>query len=489
MNSHRASVLTAMQRCLVLLCTALIAPSAQAQMPNRPGARGERPRVMARSKFPWPLVPGTSALMPAAGPNLPVFGAGTLGRLTKWTGFNSSDSFLGNSTIFEDKFGNVGIGTDTPTSRFTVAGIIETTLGGVKFPDGTIQATAATGLQFVSHDGTLRGNGTSNSLLGVNIPLNLTGDASDEILLKVRNVGDRGTGISSQGGDSIISEGGNGVEGFGGDSTNSFGGHGVVAFGGGSERGVGGDGILARGGSTAAPDASGGVGVFGQGGDSTSFGGTGVAAVGGQASGVGHAGGIGLLATGGMGVNGATNGVAGAFNGDVQVGGNLSKGGGSFKIDHPLDPENRYLYHSFVESPDMKNIYDGTVTTDHNGGATITLPEYFGALNRDFRYQLTVIGTFAQAIVSDEIENNQFRIKTSAPGVKVSWQVTGIRQDAYANRHRIPVEEAKPASERGTYIHPDSFDQPEEKNVFNIKHPEIRERMTMRANNPRPAGN
>jgi hypothetical protein len=125
----------------------------------------------------------------------------------------------------------------------------------------------------------------------------------------------------------------------------------------------------------------------------------------------------------------------------------------------------------------MKNIYDGTITTDQNGDATITLPDYFGALNRDFRYQLTVIGTFAQAIVSDEIGNNQFRIKTSAPGVKVSWQVTGIRQDAYANRHRIPLEEAKPESERGTYLHPDSFNQPEKRNVCYVQQPEIRQRI------------
>jgi hypothetical protein len=85
------------------------------------------------------------------------------------------------------------------------------------------------------------------------------------------------------------------------------------------------------------------------------------------------------------------------------------------------------------------------------------LPEYFGALNRDFRYQLTVIGQFAQAIVASEIDNNSFSIKTDKPGVKVSWQVTGIRQDAYANAHRIQVEVDKPESERGHYMHPELF--------------------------------
>jgi hypothetical protein len=113
----------------------------------------------------------------------------------------------------------------------------------------------------------------------------------------------------------------------------------------------------------------------------------------------------------------------------------------------------------------MLNVYNGNITTDKHGMATVLLPEYFGALNRDFRYQLTVIGQFAQAIVAEEIENNRFVIRTSKPGVKVSWQVTGIRQDAYANANRIPVEENKPAQERGLYLHPEVFGQPANKSV------------------------
>ena len=156
---------------------------------------------------------------------------------------------------------------------------------------------------------------------------------------------------------------------------------------------------------------------------------------------------------------------AGYFKGNVHITGTLSKGLGSFKIDHPLDPANKYLYHSFVESPDMMNIYNGNVTTGEDGAATITLPDYFQALNRDFRYQLTVIGQFAQAIVASEIRNNRFTIKTDKPQVKVSWQVTGIRQDAYANANRIRVEEDKPEQERGYYLHPQVFGQLEEKGV------------------------
>jgi hypothetical protein len=144
-------------------------------------------------------------------------------------------------------------------------------------------------------------------------------------------------------------------------------------------------------------------------------------------------------------------------SGNVSIKGNLSKGGGSFKIDHPLDPANKYLYHSFVESPDMMNVYNGNVVTNQRGLATVVLPEYFEALNRDFRYQLTVIGQFAQAIVAREIRGNRFTIRTDKPGVKVSWQVTGIRHDAYADAHRIQVEEEKAPQEQGRYLHPELF--------------------------------
>src|SRR5258705_9701178 len=107
----------------------------------------------------------------------------------------------------------------------------------------------------------------------------------------------------------------------------------------------------------------------------------------------------------------AGNTVAGLFGGDVQINGNLSKSSGSFKIDHPLDPENKYLSHSFVESPDMKNIYDGVTRLDANGEANVVLPEYFEALNQDFRYQLTSIGKPSPGIyIAEEIHNHQFKV-------------------------------------------------------------------------------
>jgi len=146
--------------------------------------------------------------------------------------------------------------------------------------------------------------------------------------------------------------------------------------------------------------------------------------------------------------------------GNLKVVGSLSKSSGSFQIDHPLDPENKYLYHSFVESPDMLDVYNGNVTTDAAGVATIELPAYFEALNRDFRYQLTAIGRLCQVAVVNEVKDHRFTIKSSKPRVRVSWQVTGIRHDAYANANRVPVEEDKPANERGQYLHPELFVKP-----------------------------
>ncbi len=148
---------------------------------------------------------------------------------------------------------------------------------------------------------------------------------------------------------------------------------------------------------------------------------------------------------------------AGYFSGNVNVVGTLSKSAGSFKIDHPTDPTNKYLYHSFVESPDMMNVYNGNITTDADGNAIVELPDYFDALNKDFRYQLTVIGDFAQAIIGEEISDNQFTIRTDKPSVKVSWQVTGVRKDAFAEANRIQVEVEKPAIEKGLYLHPEAF--------------------------------
>jgi hypothetical protein len=199
-------------------------------------------------------------------------------------------------------------------------------------------------------------------------------------------------------------------------------------------------------------------------------------AVNGLADGAGGTGVIGEAENGNLaiGVWGiSSSGVAGQFSGNVNVTGSLSKAGGSFKIDHPVDPANKYLYHSFVESPDMKNIYDGVANLDTQGEAVVQLPAWFGVLNKEFRYQLTCIGGFAPVYIAEEISQNRFKIAGGKPGMKISWMVTGIRQDAWANAHRIPVEEEKTPQERGYYLHPDLYGQPPQKSTEWATHAEI----------------
>ncbi len=167
----------------------------------------------------------------------------------------------------------------------------------------------------------------------------------------------------------------------------------------------------------------------------------------------------------------APDALAGKFNGYVNITkglhvlGNVSKGSGSFKIDHPLDPENKYLYHSFVESPDMMNIYNGNIILNDKGEAVVQLPEWFGALNKEFRYQLTCIGGYANVYISEKVSKNQFKISGGSSGLEVSWQVTGIRKDAFAEKNRIPVEEEKKGNEKGRYAHPEAFGLAKERGI------------------------
>jgi hypothetical protein len=189
---------------------------------------------------------------------------------------------------------------------------------------------------------------------------------------------------------------------------------------------------------------------------------------------VGYAIGVYGYATGGFetyGVYGVVGGDhpdehAGLFIGDVAIQGAIYYIGGGSRLDHPLDPENKYLYHSMVASPDMKNIYDGNAITDENGRAIVMLPDYFEAYNSNYRYQLTVIGSFAQAIVEEEIENNRFVIATDEPNIKVSWQVTGIRNDPYAQDNRLAVEQDKRDRERGLYLYPEGYDKNETESIY-----------------------
>jgi hypothetical protein len=226
-----------------------------------------------------------------------------------------------------------------------------------------------------------------------------------------------------------------------------------------------------------------GIGVYGL----NNSGGTGVYGYSGSGAGiVGYSGnGYGIY-----GFSGSANGYAAYLDGRVYIRGPLSKPGGQFKIDHPLDPANKYLCHSFVESPDMKNVYDGVISLDDKGEAEIELPDWFSALNKDFRFQLTAIGSprpnlyiaeqisdttttsnYSDGSSNNNNNNSRFKIAGGTSGMEVSWQVTGIRKDPWANANPIEVEEDKSNEERGYYIHPDLYSQPEEKGISHLLFP------------------
>ena len=198
--------------------------------------------------------------------------------------------------------------------------------------------------------------------------------------------------------------------------------------------------------------------------------------------------GIGGISSSGDGVYGASDsGNAGSFDGHVGIIGGLSVVGGctgcagaSLMIDDPLDPAHRYLQHSSVASSQQLDIYSGNVTTNAKGFATVQMPRWFQALNRSFRYQLTAVGRAhweAKAAVWNEMRHNRFTIRTDQPKVKVSWLVTGIRQDRYANANPTQVIVPKPKAEQGKYVHPELFGKPKSDAIGYRKPPTLPRRV------------
>ena len=153
-------------------------------------------------------------------------------------------------------------------------------------------------------------------------------------------------------------------------------------------------------------------------------------------------------------------------SGNVVLSGVVFAAAKDFKIDHPLDPANKYLYHASVESSEMMNIYTGMARLDASGATTVSLPDWFEAVNNHFRYQLTAVGAPAPNLyVAREISNHQFVIAGGQPGMKVSWQVTGVRHDAFAKAHPLEVSVDKPEQERGYYLHPEFYGEGAEKGL------------------------
>ena len=167
--------------------------------------------------------------------------------------------------------------------------------------------------------------------------------------------------------------------------------------------------------------------------------------------------------------------LAASFVGDVAVGGTLFASAKSFVIDHPLDPANKYLVHASVESSEQANIYSGNIVLNDHGEAAVHLPAWAEALSEDFRYQLTCVGGSAPVYIAEELADNQFRIAGGTAGLKVSWQLTGIRKDAWAKAHPLAVEQDKPETEKAYFRHPELFGSDRQHNVMYRRIPKLGE--------------
>jgi len=142
----------------------------------------------------------------------------------------------------------------------------------------------------------------------------------------------------------------------------------------------------------------------------------------------------------------------------VEVTGTLTKTAGAFVIDDPAAPGERTLAHATVHSSERLDVYTGTVVLDAAGEAVVELPEWFGELNGDARYQLTPIGAPAPRLhVAWEIVDGRFGIAGGVPGQKVSWQITAVRRDPWARAHPFEVRRVKAGDRAGTYLHPELY--------------------------------
>ena len=391
-----------------------------------------------------------------------ITGAGTAGNIAKFTAPNA----IGNSVLTE-KSGKVGIGTTSPPGTFSVVGTASTPYSIYASNSGA-GGSGVYGLH-TSNSGDTAGitgetNSTSASAAGVRGTAKAASGGATSSGVRGLNLSTSANGYGVYGSHSGSGYGvygtspkGYGVGGYSESGTGLYGStsNGIAIYG----VGGGGDAIIgtSSGGKGVVGNSTGNAGVVGSSTNSV-----------GVAAGSTNSYGLQATSTNSYGLYARTSNAssyAAVFQGNVYINGNLGKSSGSFKIDHPLHPATEYLSHSFVESPDMMNVYNGNATTNAKGKAWVTLPTYFQALNRDFRYQLTPIGQFAQAIVGQKIASNRFLIRTDKPNVEVSWQVTGIRNDAYARQHRIQVEENKLGDDRGKYLYPAGFGMGDDKRI------------------------
>jgi hypothetical protein len=394
-------------------------------------------------------------------------------------------SSLGNGVEGTSGLRNGVEGTSTDGS-----GVVGTSTSG----SGVVGESNGSGVMGISPSG-IGVEGSSTDGIGVygfsNTSAGVEGESTSNV--GVRGFSTSGTGVDGQSTSHVGVHGqstsGTGVEGVGGGTGvegrgDEFGvfarsrrGDGVRAFG--VETGAGVRGIAqAFGSDPIRPDKQ-GAGVEGisnvRGGISGVNGGVGVRGVH-KGNGIGVEGqsesfnGVVGLSRTGAGVVGFGS-PGGWFSTGCRVFGNLDviNGDKPFTIDHPLDPQNNYLLHASVESSERKNIYDGVVRLGKDGAVWVELPEWFEALNGDFRYQLTAIGSAAPNLhIAGEISENRFKIAGGEEGMKVCWQVTGSRRDPWAVANPFEVEREKGEEERGRYLDPSVYGAPEELRVLTV---------------------
>jgi hypothetical protein len=365
-------------------------------------------------------------------------------------------------------FVNVGVGTATPVSAMEISVNNASGVGPaltLTNPGGAAGNNASAAIDFNTLPISSAGTYNPGARIEAITDDSAVGNGSTDLVFLASKPGAQNSGMSQ-----IMSVGPHGVEvgGIPGGTVAGLSAVGATAQ----------DGIVGYGGAPSGNVAPGGVIGFGANNYTSSAftygGGPGGYFVGGDSPYLTDS--IGVWAVGGENKTGE-RGYAGYFEGDLVASGTIESLSNDNVIDAPADPANKTLVHAGVESSERMNIYTGNAVTDELGVARVDLPEWFETLNTDYRYQLTVIGRKANAWISEEVKDGHFSISSDATNTKISWQITAVRQDAWAKAHPLVVERQKPERERGFYQHPELYGLPEDKQIEWARNPAMMQRL------------